>query len=304
MPFFPIRWRSTFAPSPSSCSIRRRASRIRFALNAPHSPRLAVMTTSATRRLLPTGWRSRGNRSASSGAYRSPITSASAAAYGRAAITRSWARFSLDVATSSIVFVILRVLWTDLMRRRSSRGLAIGARPAGEVVAQHLAAPDLLADVGMLGRHEVAESLLPRPDLVHRHVVEIAVGGSEDDHDLLLDRHRLELRLLQHFHQAHTARELLLRRLIELRAKLGECLELAVLREIEPQAPRHLLHGLDLRVAADARHRHAWIDRRPDVREEHVGLEEDLAIGDRNDVRGNVGGDVARLRLDDGEGGE
>src|SRR2546422_8312259 len=36
----------------------------------------------------------------------------------------------------------------------------------------------------------------------------------------------------------------------------------------------------------------------------HVGLEEDLAVGDRNDVRGDVGGDVARLRFDDGEGGE
>src|SRR5438034_6886408 len=60
--------------------MRRRASRIKLALNAPHSPRLAVMTTSATRRLFPRGWRSKGNRSASSGAYRSPITSASAAA--------------------------------------------------------------------------------------------------------------------------------------------------------------------------------------------------------------------------------
>src|SRR3989449_3681104 len=88
--------------------MRRRASRIKLALNAPHSPRLAVMTTSATRRLFPPGWRSSGNRSASSGAYRSPITSARAAAYGRAATTRSWARFSFDVATSSIVFVILR----------------------------------------------------------------------------------------------------------------------------------------------------------------------------------------------------
>src|SRR5207249_5527063 len=81
-------------------------------------------------RLLPPGWRSKGNRSASSGAYRAPVRSAGAAAYGRAATTRSWARFSFDVATSSIVFVILRVLWTDLMRRRSSRGLAISARRA------------------------------------------------------------------------------------------------------------------------------------------------------------------------------
>ena len=48
-----------------------------------------------------------------------------AAAYGRAATTRSRARFNFDVATISIVFVIWRVLSTDLMRRRSSRGWAI-----------------------------------------------------------------------------------------------------------------------------------------------------------------------------------
>src|SRR6266571_3141863 len=72
----------------------------------------------------------------------------------------------------------------------------------------------------------------------------------------------------------------------------------------EPQATRDLFHRLDLRVAADARHRNARIDRRPHVRVEHVGLEEDLAVGDRNDVRGDVGGDVARLRFDDGESGE
>src|SRR5436305_1857098 len=119
------------------------------------------------------------------------MTSARAVAYGRAATTRSWARFSLDVATSSIVLVILRVLWTEL----------------------------------------------------------------------------------------------------------GKRLELAVLREVEPQAAGHLLHRLDLCVAADARHRNAGIDRRPHVRVEHVGLEENLAVGDRDDVRGDVGGDIARLRL-------
>src|SRR5207244_12799701 len=59
------------------------------------------------------------------------MTAARAAAYGRAAITRSCARLSFDVATSSIVLVILRVLWTDRMRRRSSRGFGTSAGPRG-----------------------------------------------------------------------------------------------------------------------------------------------------------------------------
>src|SRR6266576_2739514 len=56
------------------------------------------------------------------------MTSRSACAYGRAAVTRSCARFIFDVATISIVRVILRVFSTDLMRLLSSRPLAIEGR--------------------------------------------------------------------------------------------------------------------------------------------------------------------------------
>src|SRR5215813_3749087 len=53
------------------------------------------------------------------------MTSRSACAYGRAAATRSCARFIFDVATISIVRVILRVFSTDLMRVLSSLPFAI-----------------------------------------------------------------------------------------------------------------------------------------------------------------------------------
>ena len=109
---------------PRGASIVARASLIRFALNAPASPRFAVSRMTAAR-FTCAGWRSSGNRSASSGEYRLAITSRSACAYGRAADTRSCARFIFDVATISIVRVILRVFSTDLMRPLSSRPLAI-----------------------------------------------------------------------------------------------------------------------------------------------------------------------------------
>src|SRR3989442_7154678 len=130
-----------------------------------------------------TGWRSNGNRSARSGEYRSAITSAREAAYGRAATTRSCARFSFDVATSSIVFVILRVFWTERIRRRSSRGLAISRaperlvlldrllQPRREVIRERFARAQLLAHLGMLRRHELVEAMLPLADRIHRHVV-------------------------------------------------------------------------------------------------------------------------------------
>src|ERR1051325_4527399 len=124
-PFLPIACNSTSVPSPSSLAIRFRDSLRTFVLNAPAKPRLPVSTSTAARFALPDGWRSSGNFSANSGEYRLEITSDNALAYGRAAMTRSCARFILDVATISIVRVILRVFSTDLIRPFSSRPLAI-----------------------------------------------------------------------------------------------------------------------------------------------------------------------------------
>ena len=82
--------------------------------------------------------------------------------------------------------------------------------------------------------------------------IEEAVGRGIDDDDLLLDRQRLILRLLEHFDQPPAAIELALRLLVEVTAELRERRQLAVLREIEPQRAGHLPHRLDLRRAADA----------------------------------------------------
>ena len=117
--------------------------------------------------------------------------------------------------------------------------------------------------------------------------------------DLLLDRQRLVLRLLQDLDQPPAAIELAQRRLVEVAAELRERRELAVLREVEPQRAGDLPHRLDLRRAADARHRVADVDRRADALVEQVALEEDLAVGDRDDVGRDVGRQVAGLRLDD-----
>ena len=67
--------------------------------------------------------------------------------------------------------------------------------------------------------------------------------------------------------------------------------------------PGHLLHRLDLGGATDPRHRDADVDRRPDALVEQVRLEEDLAVGDRDDVRRDVGRHVVRLGLDDRQTG-
>ena len=109
------------------------------------------------------------------------------------------------------------------------------------------------------------------------------------------------LALLEDLDQPLAAVELRLRRLVEVGAELRERRQLAVLREDEAQRARDLLHRLDLRVAADARHRDADVHRRADAGVEEVGLEEDLAVGDRDHVGRDVGRDVAGLGLDDRE---
>ena len=134
--------------------------------------------------------------------------------------------------------------------------------------------------------------------------IEVAVGHSVDHHDLLLDRHRAVLGLLEDLDRARAALELLLGRRVEIRCEGRESFELAVLRQIEPQSAGDRAHRLDLRRTADARDGNSDVDRGTDAGEEEVGLEEDLSVGDRDDVGRDVCGDVAGLRLDDRERGE
>src|ERR1041385_7346470 len=188
--------------------MRRRASLMRFALNAPQSPRFDVTRITAARAGPPlamgAGRRSSGNRSASSGVTRSASTERSASAYGRAATTRSWARLSLLVATSSMVRVIFRVFCTDLIRPRSCRPLPAtllgpeerlergdrGLEPGRELVVEPPPGPDAVQHAPRGGREILEEIALPLPDVLDVHVVEVAAGDRVDDRHLLLHRHR------------------------------------------------------------------------------------------------------------------
>ena len=79
-------------------------------------------------------------------------------------------------------------------------------------------------------------SCFERAALLDRQIVQVALGAGEDDQDLLFDRQRLILALLQNFHQALAAVELLLRSLVEIGAELRERRQLAILRQVQTQA--------------------------------------------------------------------
>src|SRR3546814_10043995 len=96
----------------------------------------------------------------------------------------------------------------------------------------------------------------------------------------------MELRLLQKLRKARAAAQQLLRRGVEVRTELRERFHLAILRELELDRARHLLHRLGLRGRSDAADRQADVDRRADALIEKVGFEEDLAV-DRKSTRLN-----------------
>ena len=142
------------------------------------------------------------------------------------------------------------------------------------------------------------------PTRPSRELVEVAAGAGEDRHHLLLHRHRLVLRLLQQLRQPRAAREQRLGGGVEVGGELREGRHLAVLRELQLDAPGDLLHRLDLRRRAHARDRDADVHRRADALVEQLRLQEDLAVGDGDDVGRDVGRDVARLRLDHRQRGQ
>src|ERR1019366_4575745 len=124
------------------------------------------------------------------------------------------------------------------------------------------------------------------------------------NHDLLFDGQRLILILFEDLDEVLAAIELLLGSLVEVAAELGKRGEFAILRQVETHAAGEGLHGLGLGVTADAGDGDAGVDGGPLVAVEQVGLEKDLAVGNGNDVGGDVGRNVARLGFDKGQGGE
>lgn len=89
---------------------------------------------------------------------------------------------------------------------------------------------------------------------------------------------------------------------IEIGTKLGESSNLTVLGQEKLQGTSDLLHGLKLGSGTDTRDGETDVDGRSDTLVEQLGLQEDLAVGNGNDVGGNVGRHVTTLGLNDGQG--
>src|SRR5580698_4457443 len=100
------------------------------------------------------------------------------------------------------------------------------------------------------------------------------------------------LPLLQDLDEPDASIEHVAGHLVEVAGKLREGGLLTVLGEVELQRAGDAPHRLDLRAAADATYGDADVDGGSHPGEEEIALEEDLPVGDRDDVRRYVRGDV------------
>lgn len=101
---------------------------------------------------------------------------------------------------------------------------------------------------------------------------------------------------------AFTSAEGLLGGGIQIGTELGEGSDLTVLSQEKLQGTSDLLHGLKLGGGTDTRDGKTDVNGGTDTLVEELGLQEDLAVGNGNDVGGNVGGDITTLGLNDGKG--
>jgi len=112
------------------------------------------------------------------------------------------------------------------------------------------------------------------------------------------------LLLLQQFSQLLASVEKLLCCSVQIRTELCESSDLTILSEFELKGTSYLLHSFDLSSRTDTGHRKTDVDGGTHSLVEELGFEENLAVGNGDNVRGDVGRHITGLGLDNGEGGQ
>lgn len=110
------------------------------------------------------------------------------------------------------------------------------------------------------------------------------VDTGVDDGHLELSGHGLVLALLEELSETGTTGQQEAGGGVEIRTKLSEGGDFTVLREVELEGTGELLHDLGLRGRADTGHGETDVDGGTDTTEEELSLQEDLPIGDGNDL--------------------
>src|SRR3989344_6797029 len=120
----------------------------------------------------------------------------------------------------------------------------------------------------------------------------------------MLNFHWRVLELFQYFYRSFTSFKLLLSGFVKVRAELSKCFKLAELREVKLERSSHFFHCLDLRAGTDARNRKTDIYCRANTFVKKIRFQENLSVGDGNNIGRNIRGYVAGLRFNNGQGGD
>src|SRR3989338_7543270 len=139
------------------------------------------------------------------------------------------------------------------------------------------------------------ESVFKIPDLFNGYVIEKTVCDNKKDRHLVFHGHRRVLRLVLDLSNPAAAVNLLSCSFIKIRSKLRERREFAELRKIQTKLTCDFLHGFDLRRGSHARHRNTDVQSWPDTLIKQIRFQENLPVGDGDNIGGDVSRDIASL---------
>jgi hypothetical protein len=182
-------------------------------------------------------------------------------------------------------------------REGSSNILKLGKELLGKLTLLR----DGVEDLRLRGSEVSKELSLESANLRDGDVVKETVDTGKDDGDLLLSTEGRSLLLLKNLGKTLTTRKSLLGRSIKIGTKLGESSNLTVLGQEKLKGTSNLLHGLNLSSGTDTRDGKTDVNSGSDTLVEKLSLQEDLTIGNGNNVGGNVSRDITTLGLNNGK---
>jgi hypothetical protein len=156
----------------------------------------------------------------------------------------------------------------------------------------------------VLGSEVREDHLFESTDFGSEEFIEVSVNTTEKDTDLFGEGHGDELVLLEELGELLSSVELLLGGGIKIGTELGEGGDFSVLGKLELERTSNLLHGLHLGGGSDSGDGETDVNCGSDTLEEELGFEEDLSVGNGDNVGGNVSRYITSLGLNDGEGGK
>jgi len=156
----------------------------------------------------------------------------------------------------------------------------------------------------VLGSEVREDHLFESADFGSEEFIEVSVNTTEKNTDLFGEGHGDELVLLEELGELLSSVELLLGGGIKIGTELGEGGDFSVLGKLELERTSDLLHGLHLGGGSDSGDGETDVNCGSDTLEEELGFEEDLSVGNGDNVGGNVSRYITSLGLNDGEGGK